>query len=85
MQPDADTCPVAPLWIEPEPSLRETAIRMAEHATSSILVGAPGELVSILTEHDLARAVARDVPNSTPVVVTVMEAHLMNGPTRWPD
>ena len=54
MQPDADTCPVAPLWIEPEPSLRETPI-------------------------------AGDVPNSTPVFVAVMEAHLMNGPTRWPD
>jgi CBS domain-containing protein len=67
MQPNADTGQVTPLWIEPRASLREAAIRMAEHGTSSILVGAPGELVSIVTERDMALAVARDVPHCTPV------------------
>jgi CBS domain-containing protein len=56
-----------PLWIEPRATLHEAAIRMAEHHTSSILVGAPGELVSIITERDVALAAAHDVPHGTPV------------------
>jgi CBS domain-containing protein len=68
MHPTDDTADsISPLWIEPSASLREAAARMAEHGTSSILVGSPGELVSILTEHDMMLAVARGVPHSTSV------------------
>jgi CBS domain-containing protein len=59
--------PGGPLWIEPEATIREAAICMARHGASSILVGAPGELVSILTERDVLLAVAGDVPHETPV------------------
>jgi signal-transduction protein with cAMP-binding, CBS, and nucleotidyltransferase domain len=55
-----------PLWIEPAARLCEAAARMKEAGTSSILVGKPGELVSILTERDVAHAVAAGASPATP-------------------
>jgi signal-transduction protein with cAMP-binding, CBS, and nucleotidyltransferase domain len=56
-----------PVWIDPAADLQTAATRMASNGTSSILVGEPGQLVSILTERDVARAAARGEPPSTPV------------------
>lgn len=57
----------APVWTRPDADLASAARQMASEGTSSVLVGAPGELVSILTERDIAHAVARGVPPTTPV------------------
>ena len=80
-----------PLCTDPGTDLRTAAQLMVEADTSSILVGRPGELVSILTERDVTRAVARgeDVdaaveplavpePHTVDADATVFEAaHLM--------
>ncbi len=66
-QPSSVTALRPPVFVEPGTDLQAAAIRMAEAGTSSILVGAPGELVSILTERDIARAVARGDEGRTPV------------------
>ena len=44
------------VWATPGTELREAAQLMFTHRVSSLLVGAPGEQVEILTERDLARA-----------------------------
>jgi CBS domain-containing protein len=53
--------------METPPSLLVGVVRRVYLGTSSILVGAPGELVSILTERDVVLAVAGGVPHTTPV------------------
>jgi CBS domain-containing protein len=58
----------APLWAPPETTLADAAARMLQAGTSSILVGSPGELVSILTERDLAQATAMGLPSTAPVL-----------------
>lgn len=57
----------SPVWIEPGADLQAAATRMATNGTSSILVGEPGQLISILTERDVSRAVARGDAPTTPV------------------
>lgn len=53
------------VWITPDADIRAAAVQMACDHVSSILVGAPGELISILTERDLAHAVAEGRPLDT--------------------
>lgn len=55
------------VWATPGTELREAAQLMFTHRVSSLLVGAPGEEVEILTERDLARALAEDWPHDTPI------------------
>lgn len=55
------------VWATPGTELSEAAQLMLAHGVSSLLVGVPGEQVAILTERDLARAVAEQWPHETPV------------------
>lgn len=69
----------APVWARPETTLAAAAAQMVHAGTSSILVGAPGELVSILTERDLAQATALDLPTTTPVAaLAVPDPHTIS-------
>jgi CBS domain-containing protein len=51
----------------PEDSLRQAAGRMREQQTGSLLVLDGQELVGIVTERDVLKAVATDVPLDTPI------------------
>lgn len=62
------------VWIDPCADIGTAAQQMVAHEVSSILVGSPGELVSILTERDLARSVAEGWPADTPVTSLAVPA-----------
>jgi CBS domain-containing protein len=51
----------------PDDSLRQAAGRMREQQTGSLLVLDGQELVGIVTERDVLKAVATDVPLDTPI------------------
>jgi len=58
-----------PAAVSVETSIVETARIMRDRAVSEVLVTDQGLLCGVVTEHDMAvRAVATDLPGSTPVV-----------------
>lgn len=62
------------VWIGPAQSLREAAQVMKQRHVSSVLVGVPGEFPAILTERDIAWAVADGRPLDSPVGEAAMSA-----------
>jgi CBS domain-containing protein len=68
IQPRLDDLPLRPIvTITPDRSLRSAAEAMRASNISCLVVNTPGQPVSILTERDIAHAVADDVDNDTPV------------------
>lgn len=62
----------ANLAIEGDASVRAAAIRMNNHATGSLAVYRDGEMIAILTERDIVRALAEAADITTAVVEDFM-------------
>ncbi len=61
-------CPLRPLVaVSPDTSLADVAETLVQGNLSCVLVGNPGELCSIVTERDLARAWRRDMNGHDPI------------------
>jgi signal-transduction protein with cAMP-binding, CBS, and nucleotidyltransferase domain len=53
--------------VQPDTSLRDAAWVMRANDISSLVVGAPGDLIAVLTERDLTQALAEGYDARTPV------------------
>jgi len=62
--------------VDPETSLERVAEALIEGNLSCLLVGVPGELCSIVTERDLARAWRRDLSGHDPVRMVAVPSPL---------
>jgi CBS domain-containing protein len=68
LSPRIDQLPLRQLvTIEPEASIRAAARLMRSQEVSALVVGTPGQLVSIVTERDITCAMAEDVDPADPV------------------
>jgi signal-transduction protein with cAMP-binding, CBS, and nucleotidyltransferase domain len=66
--PRIDQLPRRPLvTVEPATSLRSAARLMRAEDVSALVVGKPGDLITIVTERDMTRAVAEGRDGATPV------------------
>ena len=73
-------CSLRPLVVvSPDTTLAEVAQTLVEGNLSCVLVGVPGELCSIVTERDLARAWRRDVSGRDPVQSVAVPSPLTIG------
>jgi len=73
-------CSLRPLVsVTPDTSLADVAEVLLEGNLSCVLVGVPGELCSIVTERDLARAWRRELSGSDPVRLVAVPRPLTIG------
>lgn len=71
------------LSIGPQQSLRDAARIMTEHGIGALVVLADGELVGILSERDLLRAVAADTDVDTATVAAHMTEDVITAGVDW--
>jgi CBS domain-containing protein len=57
-----------PIVVQPDTTILEAARRLRAANVSSLLVGEPGSLISIVTERDVVDAFARDQSPDVPVI-----------------